>query len=186
MEDTETTFTCVFDPQLPSRLLKVSTRSCKLALCGLSTLMPPSTMSHDCPETVLGKTCTADCSYGTAAISKTAASTVLTCGSDKAFVGDLTPSYPTCVALACSIGELWLDGSSSGPDCPSWTIDENRAETYVEGCQAANETSGIWICEYEKVEGEVVLEVEILKCSSARSVVRPLSHQVVNLRVFLN
>ena len=141
-----TTFTCVFDPELPSRLLKVSTRSCKLAPCDLSTLMPPSTVSHDCRETVLGKTCTADCSHGTAAISRTAASTVLTCGSDRAFVGDLTPSYPTCEVLACSIGELWLDGSLSGLDCPSWTI-------YVEGCQAADETSGIWICAYKKVEG---------------------------------
>ena len=81
-------------------------------------------------------------------------------------MGDLTPSYPTYEELACSIGELWLDGSLSGPDCPSWTIDEHRAGTYVEGCQAANETSGIWLCAYKKVEGEVVLQVEMLKCSS--------------------
>ena len=36
----------------------------------------------------------------------------------------------------------------------------------MEGCQAADETSGIWICANKKVEGEVVLDVEILKCSS--------------------
>ena len=51
-------------------------------------------------------------------------------------------------------------------DRTAWTIDENRAETYVEGCQAADDTGGIWVCAYKKVEGEVVLEVEILKCSS--------------------
>ena len=98
-------------------------------------------------------------------------------------MGDLTPSYPTYEALACSIGELWLDGSLSGPYCPSWTIDENRAETYVEGCQAANETIGIWICAYKKVEGEVVLEVEILKCASVAGPLcgAALSHQVMNL-----
>ena len=106
--DTETTLTCVFDPELQSMLPEGSTHSCKLAPCDLSTLMHPSTVSHDCPNTVFDESCTADCSSGEAAISGTAAPTLLTCGSDGALVSDVTPSYPTCEALACSIGDLWL------------------------------------------------------------------------------
>ena len=59
--DTETTLTCVFDPELESMLLEGSTHSGKLALCDLSTLMPPSTVSHDCTNTVFGESCTANC-----------------------------------------------------------------------------------------------------------------------------
>ena len=58
-EDIETTLTCVFDPELQSMLLEGSPHSCKLAPCNLSTLMPPSTVSHDCPNTVFGESCTA-------------------------------------------------------------------------------------------------------------------------------
>ena len=36
----------------------------------------------------------------------------------------------------------------------------------MEGCQAADETSGIWKCAFKKVDGEVVLEVAVLECSS--------------------
>ena len=38
------------------------------------------------------------------------------------------------------------------------------AETFVEGCQAATEISGIWTCAYKKVAGEVVMEVGVPKC----------------------
>ena len=38
--------------------------------------------------------------------------------------------------------------------------------TCAEGCQAANETSGLWTCAYKKGAGEVVLEMEEPKCSS--------------------
>ena len=82
--DTETTLTCVFDPELQSMLLEGSTHSCKLAPCDLSTLMHPSTVSHDCPNTVFDESGTANCSSGEAAISGTAAPTLLTCGSDGA------------------------------------------------------------------------------------------------------
>ena len=105
----------------------------------LGPVMPPSTVSHDCPETIFEESCTVDCSSGEAAVSGIAASTLLTCGSDGALVSDLTPSYPTCEALDCSIGNLWLDGSLSGPEWSSWTLDESCAETNVEGCQATNE-----------------------------------------------
>ena len=37
---------------------------------------------------------------------------------------------------------------------------------HVEGCQAANGTSGVWTCACKKVAGEVVLDVEVSKCSS--------------------
>ena len=60
--DTETTLTCVFDPELQSMLLEGSTHSGKLAPCDLSTLRPPSTVSHDCPNTVFEESCTANCS----------------------------------------------------------------------------------------------------------------------------
>ena len=72
MEDTETTFTSVFDPRTAEQVTEGFYSFTHVgALCDLSTLMPPSTVSHDCPESVLGKTCAADCSYGTAAISRT-------------------------------------------------------------------------------------------------------------------
>ena len=62
--DTETTMTCVFDPELQSMLLDGSTHSCKLAPCDFSTFMPSSTVSHDCPISVFGDFCTANCSDG--------------------------------------------------------------------------------------------------------------------------
>ena len=99
--DTETTLTCVFDPELQSMLLEGSTHSCEMAPCDLSTLMPPSTVSHDCLNTVFGESCTTNCPDGNAAISGTAASTVLTCGSDGALVSDPTLPYRTCEALLC-------------------------------------------------------------------------------------
>ena len=165
---TETTITCVFDPELPSRLLKGSTHSCKLASCDLSPFMPPPTVNHDCPDTVFEESRTADGSSREAATSVTAASPLLTFGSDGGSGSDLTPSYPTCEALACSMGDFRLDGSLSGPDCSSWNSNEGCAVTYVEGCQAAHETSGIWtcVCVKKKVAGEVVLEVVIPECSS--------------------
>ena len=141
--DTETTLTCVFNPELRSLLLKSSALSCALAPCDLSTLMPPSTVSHDCPNTVFQESCTANCSHGNAAISGTAALTVLAGGSD----GSLTKAqYFTCEALTCSIGDLLLNGSLSGSDCAHWAVGESCAVTYVEGCQAANETSGTLTC----------------------------------------
>ena len=44
--DTETTLTCVFDPEMQSMLLEGSTHSGKWAPCDLSTLIPPSTVSN--------------------------------------------------------------------------------------------------------------------------------------------
>ena len=55
-------------------LLEGSTHSCKLAPCDISTLVPPSTMIHNGPNTVSGKCCTTNCSDGDGAISGTAAS----------------------------------------------------------------------------------------------------------------
>ena len=144
--DTGITLTCVFNPELQTMLLEDSCHSCKMALCDLSTLMPPSTVSHECPNTVFGESCTANCSYGNAAISGTAASTVLTCGSDGALVSDPTLPYPTCEALTGFIGGLLLTGSLSGPDCASWAMGERCAVTCTEGYQAANETSGTKMC----------------------------------------
>ena len=104
--DTETTMTCVSDPELPSMLLEGSTHSGKLAPCDLSTLMPRSTVSHDCPNTIFEKSCTANGSYDKAAISGTAASTAWTGGSNGALVSDPTLLYPTCEARTCFIGRL--------------------------------------------------------------------------------
>ena len=95
--DTENTLTCVVDPELQSMLREGSTHSCKLSPC-----------DHDCPNTVFAESCTANCSRGNAAISGTAASTVLTCGSDGALVSDPTLPYPTCEAQTCSIGDLFV------------------------------------------------------------------------------
>ena len=111
--DTENTSTCVFETELQSIVLEGFTHSGKMAPCDLSTLMPPSTVSHDCPNTVFGESGTANCSYGNAAISGTAAATVLTCGSDGALVSDPTFPYPTCGALTCPTGDLFLNGSLS-------------------------------------------------------------------------
>ena len=74
------------------------------------------------------------------------ASTVLTGGSDGAWVGDPTLPYPTCEALTCSIGDLFLNGSLSGPNCASWTMGESCAVTCATGYQAANDTSGTLTC----------------------------------------
>ena len=106
--------------------------------------MPPSTVSHDCPNTVFEESCITNCSYG-------ASSTVL--------VGDPTLPYPTCEALTCSTGDFLPDGSLSGHYCASWTVGERCAVTNVEGCQAANKTSGTLTCVYNEVAGDVVLEV---------------------------
>ena len=160
--DTETTLTCVFDPELQSMSLEGSTRSGKLEPCDLSTLRLPSTVSHDCPNTVFGESCTANCSCGNVAISGTAAGTVLACDSDAALVNDPTLSKPTCGALTCSIGELLVNSSLSGPDCASWTVGESCAVTCAEEYHAANETSGTLTCAYE-VAGDVVLEVAVPK-----------------------
>ena len=61
--DSETTLTCVFNPELQSLLLEGPAHSCELAPCDLSTLMPLSTVSLDCPNTVFEESCTANCSY---------------------------------------------------------------------------------------------------------------------------
>ena len=74
-------------------------------------------------------------------------------------MGDPTLPYPTCEALTCSKGDLLPNGSLSGLNCASWTMGESCAVTYVEGCQAANETSGTLTCVYNEVAGDVVLEV---------------------------
>ena len=139
--DTETTLTCVLNPELQSLSLEGSTHSCKLAPCDLSTLMPPSTASHDCPNAVFGESCTDNNSEGNAAISGLVAATVLTCGTDGVLASDPTLPYPTCEALKCSIGDLLPNGSLSGQNCASWTMGESCAVTYVEGCQAANEVA---------------------------------------------
>ena len=152
--DSETTLTCVFNPELQS-----SAHSCELAPGDLSTLVPPSTVSHDCPNTVFEESCTANRTDGNAAISGTASSTVLTCSSDGALVGDPTLPYPTCEALTSSIGDLLPNVSLSGLNCVSWTMGESCAVTFVEGCQAANETSATLTCVYNEVAGDVVLEV---------------------------
>ena len=52
--DTETTLTCFFDPELQSMLLKCSAQTCKLVPRDVSPFMP-STVSHDCPDTVFEK-----------------------------------------------------------------------------------------------------------------------------------
>ena len=72
-------------------------------------------------------------SDGNAAISGMVAATVLTCGTDEALASDPTLPYPTCEALTCSIGDLLLNGFSSGPDCASWTMGESGAVTCPEG-----------------------------------------------------
>ena len=64
--DTENILTCVFDPELQSMLLEGFTHSGKLAPCDFRTLMPPSTVSHDCPSRVFGESGTANGSYGNA------------------------------------------------------------------------------------------------------------------------
>ena len=94
--DTETTLTCVFDPEMQSMLLEGSTHSCQWAPCALSTLMPLSTESHECPNTVFLESCTTNCSYGNAAISGTAAFTVFAGDSEGALVSDPTVPHPTC------------------------------------------------------------------------------------------
>ena len=93
--DTETTLTGVFDPELQSLLPEGSTHPCKLAPCDLSTLVPPSTVSYDCTNTIFGESFTASCLDGNAAISGTAASAVWTCDSDGAMESDPTFPYPT-------------------------------------------------------------------------------------------
>ena len=110
---TETTITCIFDTELPSRLLKGSTYSCKLASRDHSPFTPPPTVSHDCPETVLRRVL-----HRRLLIQQSQGQRLplfSTCGSGGALVSDLTPSYPTCQTLACPIGDLWLDDSLSGP-----------------------------------------------------------------------
>ena len=74
-------------------------------------------------------------------------------------MSDPTLPYPTCRALTCSVGDLLLNGSLSGADCVFWTMGESCAVTCVEGCHAANETSGTLTCAYDVVAGDVVLEV---------------------------
>ena len=103
--DTETTLTCVFDPELQDMLLEGSTHSGKLVPCVLSPLMPPSTVSHECPITAFGESCTAKSSEGNAEISGMVAAPVLTCGTDGALESDPTLPYPTCEALTCSIAQ---------------------------------------------------------------------------------
>ena len=98
--DTETTLTCVFDPELQGLSLEGSTHSSKLAPCDLSTLMPPSTVSHECPNRVFGESCTATYSDGNAAISGMVAATVLTYGTDGALATDPTLPYP--LVTSCS------------------------------------------------------------------------------------
>ena len=83
--------------------LKGSAQPCKLAPYDISTLMPPSMVIHECPNTAFEESCTANCSYCKAAISGTASSTVLTCGSDGATVSDPTFPYPTCSRDTCMV-----------------------------------------------------------------------------------
>ena len=73
--------------------------------------------------------------------------------------GDSTLPYPTCEALTCSIGVLLSNGSLCGLNFASWTKGESCAVTYVEGCQAAKETSCTLTSVYNEVAGDVVLEV---------------------------
>ena len=110
---------------------------------------------------------TANCSHGNAAISGTASSTALTCGSDGAVVGGATLPHPTCEALTCSSGDLLPNGSLSGLNCACWTMGLSCAVTCTEGCQAANETSGTLVWVYDEVAGDVVLEVAVPKWLSA-------------------
>ena len=56
--DTETTITCLYDPELPSRLLKGFHSFMQVGAARLSPSVPPSTLSHDCPDG------TTDCSSG--------------------------------------------------------------------------------------------------------------------------
>ena len=79
-------------------------------------------------------------------------------------VSDPTLPCPTCEALTCSIGDLLLNGSLSGPDCASWIMGESSAVTCAEEYQAVNETSGTLTCAYDEVVGDVVLEVAVPKC----------------------
>ena len=48
--DTDTTSTCVFDPELQSMSLEGSTHSCRSAPCDISTLMPFSIVTSDGPN----------------------------------------------------------------------------------------------------------------------------------------
>ena len=129
-------------------LLGGSTHLCEFAPCDLSTLMPSSTVSHDCPNTVPEESCTTNC----------------TCGSDGALECDPTLPYPTCEALTCPIGDFLLNCWLSGPGCASWNTGESCAVTCgAEGYQAANETSGTLTCACDEVAGDVILEVAVSK-----------------------
>ena len=154
--DTETTLTCVLNPELQSLLLEGSAHSCELAPCDISTLMPPSIVIHDCPNTVFEESCTASCSYGNAAITGTAAFTVLACDSEGALVCDPTLPYPTCEALTCSTGDFMPNGSLSGLNCASC-----RDLRDLRGRVPSGERNQ-WhfdVCVYNEVAGGVVLEV---------------------------
>ena len=96
------------------------------------------TLAHSClrpPYTVFEESCTAHCSYGNAAIFKDRGFHCIDWRFRRSLVSDPTPPYPTCEALTSSIGDLLLNGSSSGTDCASWTIGESCAVTHVEGKQ---------------------------------------------------
>ena len=147
-------------------LLEGSTHSGKLAPCHLSALMPPSTVIHDCPNTVFGEFCTATL-------------LVRQCH-------DFMEGGFHCFELRFrrSLGErpnasvshlrstdvfhwrLLPNGSLSGLDCASWTMGESCAVTCAEGYQAANGTRGTLTCAYDEVAGHVVLEVAVPKCLS--------------------
>ena len=93
--DTETTRTCVFLQELQSIFMEDSIHSCLSAPCDLSPFVSPSTVSHNCPNTVFEESCPANCVHGKAAISRASASTVLTGSSDGALVSD--PELRQCV-----------------------------------------------------------------------------------------
>ena len=83
--DTKTTLTCVFRASMQSLSLEGSTHSGRRASSYFSTLA-----SNDTPNTVFGESSTTSGLDGNGEISKTAASTVSTCGSGGTLVSDLT------------------------------------------------------------------------------------------------
>ena len=102
--DTEATLTSVFAPEWQSILLEGSIHSCKLAPCDISTLMPPSKMIYDGPNTVSEKSCTANRSDGDGAISGTAASAVST-----------APTFPHPTGRGTLIGDTRKVFCDGGP-----------------------------------------------------------------------
>ena len=95
-----------------------------------------------------------------------------------------------CPPCAAPIGDLLLNGFSSGLDCASWTMGGSCAVTCTEGYQAANGTSGTLTCTYNEVAGcgsgvrlttRQRVSATRAVTSRIRAVVWPLAQRVMKL-----